>query len=51
MAYKSLWTARDFASRYFHDARIYKRSDGKYEVLPASARKPYKSWKFVERRS
>jgi len=49
MAYKSIETARAFAKRYFHDAKIYKTSSG-YEVLPYSANKSYKSWKLVERR-
>lgn len=49
MTYKNLGTAREFARRYFHDAKIYKNTVGKFEVEPASARKPYKSWKFIER--
>ena len=48
MTYKKLEIAREFARRYFHDAKIYKTSTG-YDVLPASAKKRYKYWKFVER--
>jgi len=49
MGYKNLSTAKDFARMYFHDAKIYKTSGGKYEVFPASSRKPYKSYKLIER--
>ena len=48
MSYKKLSTARTFANDYFHYAKIYKNTVGKYEVLPAHARKPYKSWKLIE---
>jgi len=47
-AYKTLGTARVFAKRFFHDAKIYKTSVG-FVVEPASLRKRHKSWKFVER--
>lgn len=49
MPYKTLAIARNFARTYFHDARIYKDTTGKFVVIPASAKKPYKSWKFIER--
>ncbi len=48
MSYKTLSTAREFAKKYFHYARIYKNSVGRYEVLPSHTTKPYKSWKLIE---
>lgn len=42
-----LLSAIKFAERYFHEAKIYRKQNGEYEVEPAHAINIPKSWKLL----